>query len=67
MVARAWDGAQRAVTGRGTTGPIRLGLHHAVGDLLGGTVTTLSIDGPAFLPLLYAPVAEVALRRLVRP
>ncbi len=61
------DEAQRSWTWRATTGPISMVLHHAVRDHLGGTVTTLSIDGPAFLPLLYAPVAEVALRRLVRP
>jgi hypothetical protein len=28
---------------------------------------TLEINGPAFAVLLYAPLAEVALRRLVRP
>lgn len=33
----------------------------------GGSDTTLEISGPAPLVLGYAPVAQLALRRLVRP
>jgi hypothetical protein len=61
------DEAQRSWSWRVTTGPVGMTLHHAVRPHLDGTMTTLAIEGPAFLPLLYAPVGEVALRRLVRP
>lgn len=43
-------------------GPIRLGLAHEVAD----GRAALTIDGPAPAVLAYAPVARVALSRLVR-
>ena len=49
------------------SGPVTLTRHHAVLAVEAGTQTTLEIDGPALVVLPYAPVAEVALRRLVRP
>lgn len=61
------DEERRSWAWRATTGPVSMLLHHGVEAHPDGTRTTLSIDGPAVLPLLYAPVAEVALRRLVRP
>ena len=51
----------------GAVGPVTLTLHHAVLEISTGTETTLEIDGPPLVVLPYAPVAQVALRRLVRP
>ena len=51
----------------GSLGNETLTLHHAVLAVDDGTQTTLEIDGPALVVFSYAPVAEVALRRLVRP
>ena len=51
----------------GSLGNETLTLHHAVLAVHDGTQTTLEIDGPALVVFPYAPVAEVALRRLVRP
>ena len=47
-------------------GGIRLTLGHAVQARGSGTRTTLDISGPAPIVLGYAPVAFVALTRLVR-
>jgi hypothetical protein len=46
---------------------VTLTLHHAVLEVGTGTQTTLEIEGPAVAVLPYAPLARVALRRLVRP
>ena len=43
-------------------GPARLVIDHAVSD----GVTSVDIDGPAPVVLAYAPVARLALARLVR-
>lgn len=48
-------------------GPITLRLHHTVRSRLGGAETTLAIDGFAPVVLAYAPLAQLALVRLVRP
>jgi len=60
------------------TGPVRtwswrveaLGVHmrldHSVAPHGSGTRTTARIDGSALVVLLYAPIAQFALRRLVR-
>ncbi len=61
------DEQRRTWSWRAATGPITLTLHHAVLAAGDGTQTTLEIDGPALAVLPYAPVAQVALRRLVRP
>jgi hypothetical protein len=52
---------------RARSGPVTLTLHHAVLPVAEDIQATLEINGPAFAVLLYAPLAEVALRRLVRP
>ncbi len=61
------DEPRRTWSWRARSGPIVLTLHHAVLEAPSGTQTTLEIDGPALVVLPYAPVAQVALRRLVRP
>ncbi len=61
------DEQRRTWSWRATTGPVTLTLHHAVLDVDPGTQTTLEIEGPAVAVLPYAPLAQVALRRLVRP
>ena len=42
-------------------------MHHAVLPVAEGSQNNLEIEGPALAVLLYAPLAQVALRRLVRP
>ena len=45
---------------------VRLHLHHAVVALPeGGSLTTLDVSGPTAVVMAYAPVALVALHRLV--
>jgi hypothetical protein len=61
------DEELRTWSWRVRSGPVELLLHHAVMAHDSGSLTTLEISGPAPAVLLYAPVAEVALRRLVRP
>jgi Polyketide cyclase / dehydrase and lipid transport len=61
------DEARRTWSWRVESGPVTLVLHHAVLAAASGSQTTLEIDGPAVVVLPYAPVAQVALRRLVRP
>ena len=61
------DEALRTWSWRVRRGPVELLLHHAVMAHDSGTETTLEINGPAPAVLAYAPIAEVALRRLVRP
>ena len=68
----AWSKARFEVTfvdpaaGRWTwrvqAGPVRLTIDHEVADGL----TAVVIDGPAPFVLAYAPMARLALRRLVR-
>ena len=70
------DGAVRRWTWRVSVGPVSLLLEHAVipldaaasgtGPDVRRTATTLLIDGPAPLVLGYAPLAQLALVRLVR-
>jgi Polyketide cyclase / dehydrase and lipid transport len=61
------DEVRRTWSWRARSGPVTLTLHHAVLPVAEGSQTTLEIDGPALVVLLYAPLAQVALRRLVRP
>jgi hypothetical protein len=61
------DEMLRTWSWRVRSGPVTLTLHHAVLAVDDGTQATLEIDGPALVVLPYAPIAEVALRRLVRP
>jgi hypothetical protein len=46
-------------------GPVRFRMVHAVTAYAAGSRTTLDIAAPAPLALAYAPLAQVALRRLV--
>lgn len=48
-------------------GPVTMRLVHAVTAHEGGTRTTLDLDGLLPVVAAYAPVAQLALRRLVRP
>ena len=48
-------------------GPVTMGLVHRVAAHGGGTRTTLDLDGPLPVVAGYAPLARLALRRLVRP
>jgi hypothetical protein len=47
-------------------GPVELALTHAVEHDGTGSCTTLDIEGPALVVFAYAPVARIALDRLVR-
>jgi len=48
-------------------GPIRVGLSHRVVAAATGTRTELELTGPAVVLIAYAPLAQFALQRLVRP
>jgi hypothetical protein len=64
------DAERRSWSWHVTAVGIALTLHHSVRlsneKTLGGSATTLVIDGPAPVVLGYAPLARVALGRLVR-
>jgi hypothetical protein len=61
------DELRRTWSWRARSGPVTLTLHHAVLPVAEGSETNLEIECPALAVLLYAPLARVALRRLVRP
>lgn len=56
--ARTWSWLVRR-------GPLALSLHHEVGAERAGTRTGLVMEGPEALLLAYAPLAWLALQRLV--
>jgi Polyketide cyclase / dehydrase and lipid transport len=61
------DEAARRWTWQVRSGPVHLRLEHwveATAD--GGTTTGLRVSGPGLLVASYAPLAEVALQKLVR-
>ncbi|GAA1427866.1 hypothetical protein GCM10009616_06180 [Microlunatus lacustris] len=59
LVARRWSWLVRL-------GPVQLDLHHEVRAVPGGgSVTGLVLQGPTAVVTAYAPLAWVALRRLV--
>lgn len=58
---RSWTWVVRPLPGSSVR------LHHAVVGEAGGSATTLVLRGPAPLVVPYAPVARLALSRLVRP
>lgn len=60
------DGGNRFWSWAVTPAMVRLTLHHRVVARGSGTLTELVVDGPAPVPLLYAPVARLAMRQLVR-
>jgi hypothetical protein len=63
----AVDHDRRTWAWRVRLGPIVLRLHHEVRADGGGSATRLTMDGPKVVLLAYAPLARLALRRLVRP
>lgn len=68
FVVEAVDEATRHWAWTVSLGPVRLRLLHWVtGAPDGGTTTGLRMTGPAPLLLGYAPLARVAIGRLVRP
>ncbi|MFI2765722.1 hypothetical protein ACH5A3_44215 [Streptomyces echinatus] len=48
-------------------GRIRIRLHHDVRPQGRGTTTSLTMDGPQLVLVAYAPLARLALHRLVQP
>ncbi len=67
FVVREVDEAARTWSWDVRTGPVRLRLDHDVAARAGGGTTTgLDLEGPAPVVLGYAPVARLALARLVR-
>jgi hypothetical protein len=67
FVVVAVDEAARTWSWQVAAGPARLRLDHGVAAGRGGGSTTwLMISGPAPLVVLYAPMAKIAIRRLVR-
>lgn len=64
--ARTWTWTVHPV-GAGPLSAVELVLQHGVHDGPdGGTMTTLDVAGPGMVLMAYAPVAVLALRRLVR-
>ena len=61
------DPPVRSWSWRATALGVPLRLHHTVEPAGSGTRTTLSIEGAAPTVTLYAPIARLALERLVRP
>ncbi|MFI1004159.1 SRPBCC family protein [Streptomyces galbus] len=67
FTVEAVDHRRHRWTWRVRLGPVRLRLHHEVHPHAHGSRTTLLVDGPTPAAALYAPLAQLALRRLVRP
>lgn len=61
------DEAARTWTWRVRVGPATLRLFHSVDGHGDGAATILRVQGPMPLVAGYAPLAQLALRRLVRP
>ncbi len=61
----AVDEAAREWAWEARLGPLRLRLEHGVTAHLAGSSTWLRVHGPLPVILLYAPVARIALGRLV--
>lgn len=61
------DPDRRAWTWRVRCGPARLLLRHEVRATPDGSSTRLTMRGPLPVLVAYAPLARLALRRLVRP
>lgn len=57
---------ERTWSWRVRLGPVTVDLDHAVEPAGSGTRTTLALSGPALVLAAYAPLAQAALRRLVR-
>jgi hypothetical protein len=60
------DARRRRWSWKAAVGPVRLRFDHGVDPRGAGSATWLTMHGPLGLLLLYAPVARLALHRLVR-
>lgn len=68
FVIASVDPEARTWSWRVQAGPVRMRLSHAVRPYgTTGCATRLTVEGPLPVVLAYAPLAQVALRRLVRP
>jgi hypothetical protein len=67
FVVEAVDEKSRQWVWTVSTGPVVLRLHHSVVPVGDGARTTLTMSGPLPVLLGYAPLARLALGRLVRP
>jgi hypothetical protein len=67
FLVTAVDDAAHTWTWRPKFGPVTLTLRHEVHEELTGSSTVLRISGLAPVVLGYAPVAQLALNRLVQP
>jgi hypothetical protein len=63
----AVDEAAREWSWEARLGPLRLRLEHGVTAHIDGSATWLRVHGPLPVILVYAPVARIALGRLVAP
>jgi hypothetical protein len=59
------DAARRTWSWIARLGPVRLTLHHGVRPHPRGSATDLGMEGPDAVLIAYAPLAWLALRRLV--
>jgi hypothetical protein len=66
FVVEAVDEPRRRWSWRVRLGPIGLRLEHGVEAAATGSRTTLRIEGPSPVIAGYAPLAQLALHRLVR-
>ncbi|WP_405550558.1 SRPBCC family protein [Streptomyces sp. NBC_01171] len=67
FVVEAVDDDRRTWTWRVRLGRVRIRLHHEVRPRGRGTTTSLTMHGPRFVLFAYAPLARLALHRLVQP
>ncbi|MFF7240880.1 SRPBCC family protein [Streptomyces collinus] len=67
FVVEAVDHDRRTWTWRVRLGRIRIRLHHEVRPQGSGSTTSLKMHGPRLVLLAYAPLARLALHRLVQP
>ncbi|MEU8563736.1 SRPBCC family protein [Streptomyces cyaneofuscatus] len=68
FLVEAVDHEARTWSWRVRIGPVRMRLWHAVRERApSGAETELRIEGPAPVVVVYAPLARLALRRLVSP
>ncbi|MDX2592900.1 MULTISPECIES: SRPBCC family protein [Streptomyces] len=67
FVVDAVDHDHRTWTWRVRLGRIQIRLHHEVRPQGRGSTTSLTMDGPRLALLAYAPLARLALHRLVQP
>ncbi|MGW7056109.1 SRPBCC family protein [Streptomyces sp. NPDC054887] len=67
FVVEEVDEEHRTWSWRVRLGPVRLALRHTVRPQGGGTATSLTLHGAAPVLAAYAPMARLALHRLVQP